>query len=498
MAYWGIAYARGPNYNKAFDLFDPKDLDRAFETCRAALDEASWLVKWPGEAALVEALAKRFPEDRSGGPEAWSAAYMEAVTKVYEQYPDELDVAALYADAMMNMAPWLLWDLHTGQPNPKSRTMETEQVLEKAILDKRARRHPGILHLYIHLMEMSPTPERAIVAGDYLRGLVPDGGHLNHMPGHLDLLTGDYRRAIASNMDAIRGDEKYMHHGSTTDFYSFYRLHDYTFPIYAATLNGQYEVAVTICDRMELSLTEEVLRVESPPMIDWLEGYLSYRPHVLIRFGKWQDILDTPFPADQAFYCVTVTTMHYARGIAHSVLGDIDSARKEQALFRDARTKIAPTRFSFPNTWKDIFDVGEAMLEGEIAYRQGRYQEAWKHLEEATYKSDHLIYAEPWAWMQPPRHALGALLLEQGETPRAAKAFAEDLGYDTTLPRAVRHPNNVWALKGYYDCLVLLKRDKEAEMLRPQLDIALAIADVEVERSCFCAAATANGDSCCK
>ena len=487
MAYWGLAYARGPNYNKAFELFDAHDLAEAFETCQAALTEGRRYARRILEVALCEALSERFPVDRSGGHQAWDTGYMNAMERVYKECGESLDVATMYADAMMNMAPWLLWDLHTGSPNPKSRTTEVRRVLERALLDKRSRTHPGILHLYIHLMEMSPFPELAIVPGDHLRGLVPDGGHLNHMPGHLDLLMGDYRRAIASNMDAIRADEKYVQHGSATDFYSFYRLHDYTFPIYAATLNGQYEVALDICDRMEGSLGEDVLRVTSPPMIDWLEGYLSYRPHVLLRFGKWHEILATPFPTDEAFYCVTVTTLHYARGIAHAVLGDIDSAKKEQALFAQARTRIAPTRFSFPNTWKDIFDVGEAMLTGEIAYREGRYTDAWKALELAIYRSDHLVYAEPWAWMQPPRHAYGALLLEQGEVERAAKVFAEDLGYDTALPRAVRHPNNVWALKGYYDCLIKLARKGEAEILKSQLDVALAIADVKVEQACLCA-----------
>jgi tetratricopeptide (TPR) repeat protein len=412
MAYWGIAYAGGPNYNKAWERFDELDMKQSLLKCHHAATSARKLATDPVEAAMAEAILKRFPSQREGDYTRWNRAFADEMEKVYAEFGDNLDVVAIYADSLMAMAPWELWDLQTGAPREDVRTLHIKEVLEKALLDRRALSHPGILHLYIHLMELSPTPELALHAADRLRNLVPDSGHLNHMPGHLDLLIGDYRRAIASNLDAIAADEKYMRLGSSTDFYTFYRLHDYTFPIYAAMFNGE----------------------------------------------------------------------------------------AERELFRDARKRIAPTRFEFPNSWVDILNVGEAMLTGELEYRRANYAVAFESLREAIRRSDNLIYAEPWGWMQPPRHAYAALQLEQGNVEFAARTYAEDLGYETSLPRAVRHPNNVWALHGYHECLVKLGRTAEARIIEPQLTLALAVADVSIESSCFCRRVqpAANETMCCE
>lgn len=499
MAYWGIAYAGGPNYNKAWERFDEKDLNRALVKCHEASQKAVSLAKRPVESAMAEALARRFPSERKGDFKKWNRTWMEEMEKVYEQFPDNLDVVAIYADSLMALAPWQLWDLHTGAPREDSRTLHIQATLEKSLKMPGALSHPGILHFYIHLMELSLNPELAIPAADRLRNLVPDGGHFNHMPGHLDLLIGDYRRAIDTNLVAIRGDEKYMKYGSTSDFYAFYRLHDYTFPIYAAMFNGQYTIAMETVERMEKSLTEDLLRIPSPPMIDWMEGFKSYRVHVMVRFGKWNEILQLPFPEDRAFYCVTTAILYYARALSHSVLGNVDEAVRERDLFREARAKIYPTRFEYPNSWADILNVAETMLTGELEYRRGNYEFAFEQLRQSIHHCDNLIYAEPWGWMQPPRHAYAALQLEQGNVEEAAKAYAEDLGFDHSLPRAVRHPNNVWALHGYHECLVKLGKKEQARILEPQLTLALAIADISIESSCFCRRVqpAANQTSCC-
>lgn len=219
MAYWGLAYAGGPNYNKEWERFDAEDLKSTLLKCHVASARATELASDDDEVekALAEAIAVRFPALRGDDFKHWNAAYADAMGVVYDRFPDDLDVAALYADALMAIAPWALWDLQTGAPREDSQTLRIEGVLEKALKDPKAMKHPGILHFYIHLMELSLHPEKAVVAGDALRGLVPDGGHLGHMDGHISLLIGDYRRCIDSNLDAIKGDEKYMKHGSTTD-----------------------------------------------------------------------------------------------------------------------------------------------------------------------------------------------------------------------------------------------------------------------------------------
>lgn len=500
MAHWGIAYAGGPNYNKAWELFDQADLKRALHNCHLAISKARELATAPLEVALINALYARFPSEREGDYHHWNRTYSEHMDQVYEKHGDHIDVVALYADSLMALAPWRLWDLHTGAPLEDSRTLRIEIVLENALQRSESLSHPGILHFYIHLMELSPKPELAIPAADRLRSLCPDVGHFNHMPAHIDLLIGDYRRAIASNFESIRGDELYMKHGSATDFYTFYRLHNYSFPIYAGMFSGQFRVAMDTVERMERSLTEDFLRIPSPPMIDWMEGFKSHRVHVLVRFGKWHDILQLPFPNDRQFYCVTTTILHYARALSYSILDQAEDAHKERELFRESRRKIYPSRFEFPNSWQNILNVTEAMINGELEYRRGNYTLAFEQLRESIKCSDNLVYAEPWGWMQPPRHAYAALQLEQGNVEEAAKTYAEDLGFSDSLPRAVRHPNNVWALHGYHECLVKLARHDEAKILEPQLTLALAVADISIESSCFCRRVqpAANQSMCCK
>ena len=320
---------------------------------------------------------------------------------MYEKYRDDLDVAALYADSRMNQAPWQLWDIKTGTPRKGSKTAQIKLVLENAMLDPKSLSHPLILHLYIHhLMEMSPIPEVALPVADRLRGLIPDAGHLNHMPSHLDLLVGDWRRAIASSLEAIVGDEKYLKRTSDTDYYTFYRLHNYQILTYAAMFNGQYRYAIETIDRSEATLPDRVLRVKSPPLIDWLEGFKTVKHHALIRFGKWDEILNLSFPEDQEFFIVTTTSLHYARAVAFALTNRLDEAAEEQRLFVEHLAKVPESRLMYPNKMTDILKVGEAMLAGELDYRRGNLSVAFDHLRESIRRSDALVFAEPWGWMQ--------------------------------------------------------------------------------------------------
>lgn len=489
MAYWGIAYALGPNYNKPWEFFDAGDLARTVDRTHAAVEQAHALAAGatPVEQALIEALRARYPQSQAVEDcSVWNAPYAEAMRTVYELAPDDLDVAALYADALINLTPWKLWDIRTGQPAAGARTLEARAVLDRAIELGAGARHAGVLHLYIHLMEMSPAPEQALMVADRLHGLVPDAGHLQHMSSHLDVLCGDFRRVVSGNSDAIEADEKYLQRAGAMNFYTLYRSHDYHFKIYGAMFLGQSEVALETAAQLEASIPEELLRVESPPMADWLEGFLAMRVHVFIRFGRWADILARPMPADRQLYCVTTAMLHYARGVALSATGLISEAEAERELFQRAVADVPETRTLFNNTCLDILAIAAQMLEGELRYRKGEYDQAFAALERSIALDDNLPYDEPWGWMQPTRHAYGALLLEQGRVPEAEAVYRADLGLDDTLPRPAQHPGNVWSLHGLHECLVRLGKTAEARIISHQLKIAAALADVPIESSCFC------------
>ena len=357
---------------------------------------------------------------------------------------------------MVNVSAWALWDTRTGEPAPGSRVVEAKRLLDGALATEEGRRHPGVLHLYLHAMEMSARPEDALPAADLLRGLVPDAGHLQHMPSHIDVLCGDYRRSIDANQVAVQADRKFVEREGPLNFYSLYRAHDLHFVVYSAMFDGRYAAALQAADELAGQLTPELLSIESPPMADWLEAFAALRVHVLIRFGRWDDLIAHPLPDDVDLYCTTAATIYYGRGIAHAAKGELDRARAERAAFDTAYARIPDTRYLFNNTGRDILAVARAMLDGEIAYRAGSFEEAFEHLRRAIALDDALPYDEPWGWMQPVRHAYGALLLEQDRVEEAAAVYAADLGLDPTLSRCCQHPGNVWSLHGYHECLTRL------------------------------------------
>lgn len=500
MAHWGIAYALGPNYNKPWESFDPLDLERTVSGTHAAVERARACAAGatPVERALIEALLARYPRSQPPADcSVWNPPYAEAMRGVHELAPDDPDIATLYADALMNLTPWRLWDLRTGEPAEGARTTEAKAVLDRALSSEAGADHPGALHLYIHLMEMSPTPEDALVVADRLRGSMPDAGHLHHMPSHLDVLCGDYRRVVSANSEAIRADERYRRRAGAMNFYTLYRSHNYHFKIYGAMFLGQSRTALETAAQLEASIPEELLRVESPPMADWLEGFLAMRVHVLIRFGRWADILALPLPADSDLYCVTTAMIRYARGVAYSATGRIPEAEAERTAFHLAVERVPESRMLFNNTCRDILAVASAMLDGELHYREGEYDLAFAALERSIALDDGLPFDEPWGWMQPTRHAYGALLLEQGRVEEAEAVYRADLGLDDTLPRPSRHPGNVWALNGFHECLVRLGKTGEAQIVSHQLTLATALADVPINASCFCRLNTPGPSAAC-
>jgi tetratricopeptide (TPR) repeat protein len=488
-ARWGIAYAVGPNYNKGWEAFDPVDLAASLARARMELGLAARGRASAVERGLIEALTARFPTDDPDDADALQAghaAYADAMSSLAQAYPDDVDVAALAADALVNVTAWALWDSRTGEPAPGSRVVEAKQILDDALATAAGREHPGILHLYLHTMEMSTTPQAALPAADLLRGLVPDAGHLKHMPSHIDVLCGNYHDSVVANLSAVQVDRRFVAHQGPLNFYSLYRAHNLHFVVYSAMFEANSAVALQAADELAAQLTPELLAIESPPMADWLEAFAPLRIHVLIRFGRWADLIATALPEDPELYCTTVATIHYGRGVAHAASGQLDLAEAERELFAAAYARIPDSRYLFNNTSRDILAVAAAMLDGEIDYRAGRFEEAFSHLRRAVELDDSLPYDEPWGWMQPTRHALGALLLEQGRVEEAANVYAADLGLDPTLSRPCQHPGNVWSLHGYHECLTRLGRDDEAVIIGRQLELASARADVPITASCAC------------
>lgn len=492
MAHWGLAYALGPYYNKQWVRFEALELKetiaRTYKISRQAL--ALSVGASDVERALIEALTKRFQAaEPADDLDAWNDDYADAMREVYAAFPDDPDVCTLFVDALMNRTPWAMWDLTTGAPGKGADTLEAVAAVEGKIAAMAAageELHPGLLHYHIHLLEMSPNPERALRSADGLRALVPDAGHLNHMPTHIDAQCGHYRTVIDCNNAAIAAEKLYVAEHGLINFQAMSRAHSFHFKMYGAMLLGQFGPAMEAVGGMLETLPEELLRKENPCMADWLEGYLAMQVHPLIRFGKWQDLLDRPLPEDQVLYCSVTAFAHYGRTLAHAVLGNVAAAEEQFEVFQEAVAKVPMSRMVFNNRVRGTLEIATAMARGEVAYRKGDFETAFDHLREAVRLSDNLPYDEPWGWMQPARHALGALLLEQGQLEEAEAVYRADLGLDDSLMRCCHHPENVWAMHGFHESLTRQGKMAEAQLVTPRLTLALARTDVPINASCLC------------
>jgi tetratricopeptide (TPR) repeat protein len=490
MAHWGISYASGPNYNLPWNRYDPHGrqmaLSASYDAMQVALAHAGKAS--PVERAMIEALPARYPqreaiEDMS----PWDKAYTKEMRKIFRAFPDDLEVRAVFAESIMNETPWLMWDLPSGKPAEGAGTEECRAVLEQAFdTIPAAWNHPGLLHLYVHLMEMSPFPERALRAGDRLRGIAPDSGHLIHMPTHLDVLCGHYNDVLIYNQKALATDRRFLAYSDDPGVYLIYVIHNFHFAIYGAMFLGQYAPAIALADELIATIPEAVLRIQSPPMADFLEGYLTMKQHVLVRFGKWREILEQKLPVDRDLYCSNVAMIQYAKAVAHSALGNVAGAEAEKTSFMAAKARVPDSRRVHNNKVVNLLDVAEAMLNGELEYRKGNYDVAFAHLRKSVELSDALPYDEPWGWMQPTRHALGALLLEQGRIEEAEAVYRSDLGLDGELSRACQHPDNLWSLHGLHESLVRRGAKVETALIKQRLDLAQARAEIQVKASCFC------------
>ena len=494
MAWWGLTYSSGIYYNKPWHRMQKDELAQklqfTFDTSRAAQDRVEQVT--PLEAMMIEALQARY-QSPTPVPEAeyhrWDDDYADAMRKVYDAFPEDDDVCALHAEALMTRTPWALWDLRSGQPSEGASTLEAIDVLEAAMQRVEAAGgppHAGMLHMYIHVMEMSTEPEKALRACDDLRRLVPDAAHLCHMPSHIDVRCGHYYEAVKSNERAIDADRVYLANEGAMNFHTLSRIHNLHLKVYASLFLGQFKGAMQAAEEIIATTPEELLRIENPAMADWMEGYIGMKAHVFIRFGKWQEIIDHPLPHDPGLYTMSTAVWQYAKTIAHAALGQVPEAEAGRELFYAAAERVSPTRYLFNNTCQDVLKIAEQMLLGEIEYRRQNYDVAYDHLRQAVYLDDNLKYDEPWGWMQPARHALGALLLEQGHVDEAEQVYRDDLGLSDTLVSTSQHHDNLWSLHGLVECLQRRGQNEEARYMRARLNLAKARADVPILASCAC------------
>jgi tetratricopeptide (TPR) repeat protein len=462
MAFWGIAIANGPHINNS--IVPPERAQAAWQALQKA--RASAPAGTPTEQALIAALAKRYAEQEPEDRKPFDEAYATAMREVYRQFPDDADVGALFAESLMDLRPWDLWTAD-GQPQPG--TEEIVATLE-AVLIKSAN-HPLALHLCIHAVEASPHPEKALAAADRLRELAPGLGHLVHMPSHIDVRLGHWPESIAANQRAIAADRAYREQSPRQGFYNVYMAHNHHMLAYSAMMCGQSQRAIDAISEMARTIPAHWLK-ENAAVAD---GFTAMPLEVLVRFGRWQDVLAAPQPPD--YLPIARALRHVARGIAHAAQGNVAEAKQEQAAFL-AATKLVPEGAGVGNnTAEAILSVATHLLAGEILYREGQVDSAIAELRKAAAVEDTLRYSEPPDWIHPVRHALGATLLKERRFAEAEQVYRDDLA---------KQPNNGWSLYGLAQSLHGQNKHAQAVATDAHFAAVWKEADIKITSSCYC------------
>jgi len=460
MAYWGQAISLGPNINNP--AMDDSASKRAWDAVQKAVSLSAAAA--PIEKDLIAALATRYTWPAPSDRKELDRAYADAMRQVWQKHPEDPDVGALAAEALMDLRPWDLWT-PAGVAQPE--TPEIITMLERVLA--RVPDHPGATHFYIHTMEASPTPDKALPAANALRARIPGAGHLVHMPAHIDIRLGHYNDAVIANQKAIVADGTWA--TEQGGFYTLYRAHNYHFLTYAAMFDGRREVALQGARDMLTQIPLEMVR----QYIDFLDGFLAVPTHVHVRFGMWNELLAAPAPP--ADLLVTTAFWHYGRTVAAAALGRVDEAAAAFAAFQEAYAAVPESRLVGNNVARTVLEVGLPMAEGELEYRRGNHERAFELLRLAVQRDVALNYDEPWGWMMPVSHSLGALLLEQGRVDEAELVYREDLRL---------HPDNGWALHGLAECLRRSGRAAEATDVDARFRGVWSRSDIAIQGSCFC------------
>jgi len=447
MAYWGVAEAVGPNYN---DPADPDRYKQAHEAVQKAVDLSADAA--PSDQAYIQALAKRFPADPNSDLKKAAEDYRDAMRQLVSEFPDDLDAATLFAEAGMNLHPWGLWHV---DGTPEAGTDEIVSTLESVM--KRDPNHLGAIHYYIHAVEASPTPERALAGANKLAALAPGAGHIVHMPAHVYIRTGDYEAAVKTNEKAAEVDRAYIKATGVQGIYPMmYYSHNLHFIAMCAAMNGNYAESRKNADLLTANVGPHVK--EMPP----LEGFMTIPMAVEIRFHHWNEILKMPQP-DAAMKTATVF-WHFGRGMALAGTGKVKDAEAEYKVVSEAEAATPPdVIFQMPinNKAKDIIKIAEDVLGAKIAVAKKDNNGAVVMLREAVAIQDTLKYGEPPDWFFPVRESLGATLLMTGDAAGAERVFRED------LERNLRNPRSLW---GLHQALLQEKRGYDAGFVEKEFE----------------------------
>ena len=462
MAWWGIAVANGPNINNP--VVTPEQAKQAWESlgkARANAKQSSEV-----EQALIEALSKRYTDPQPDDRKSLDEAYAANMRQVWQKYPTDADVGALFAESLMDLRPWDLW---TADMQPQPGTPEIVATLEAALTQSPD--HPLALHLYIHALEASKHPEKAIAPANRLRNLQPGLGHMVHMPSHIDVRTGQWALAIESNDKAISADRRYRAQSPQQGFYRIYMAHNHHMLAYAAMMRGQSRLAVSAIQEMLETVPAEWVK-ENAAIAD---GFAALPIEVLVRFGRWEEILKAPEVPD--YLPFTRAMRHCARGIAFAATGKLESAKAEQTAFLAGRELVSKEARVGNNAAHDVLKVAEHLLAGEILVRDDQADAGIAALKLAVKAEDQLRYSEPPDWIHPVRHALGATLLILDKPAEAETIYRDDL---------VRLPHNGWSLFGLSRALRKQGTAADADAIAAQFEAVWRDADIKITSSCFC------------
>jgi tetratricopeptide (TPR) repeat protein len=446
MPFWGLGLALGPNYNRGIDPVSPERNRAAYEAAQKAL--ALSASGPPHERAYAEALVKRYSLDPKADPVRLETAYKDAMAELVRRYPDDLDAATLYADSLMTLRPWQLWG---ADGTPAEGTEETVRVLERVL--ERDQDHAGAHHLYIHTLEASPFPQRALASTARLPDLTPGAGHLVHMPAHIYLHTGDYDLAAEINERACRADEEFFRLTGTAGVYRMmYYPHNIHFIAVARAAQGKFEDARRAAEKLAAEVEPSVK--DMPGM----ESFLLVPVQVLLRFHRWGEVLNLPAPDEKRL--LSRTFWHYARTTALSAQGKDAEAARERQAFEACRGRFPADAVYATNPVEKVLAVAAAALDARLAADP---KEAVAHWERAVRLQDALAYGEPEDWYYPVRESHGAALLRAGRPADAERVFRDDLK---------RHRRNGRSLFGLWESLKAQQKATDADFVRLEFERA--------------------------
>ncbi|MEQ1586962.1 MAG: hypothetical protein ABL895_13830 [Cyclobacteriaceae bacterium] len=458
MAYWGQALSLGPNINLPMDPADTETVYKALQKALTLKDNSS-----AKEQALITALSKRYTAEALKDRKPLDEAYAKAMEEVANKFFEDAEVNTLYAEALMDLHPWDFWKNEKAQPW----TSKPIEIINKVV--SKYPNHPGANHLNIHILEASPEPDKAAESADKLLDLVPGSGHLVHMPSHIYIRLGRYLDGVESNERAVKTDEEYIAQCKVQGVYPlFYYPHNYHFLLACAQMAGLSEKSMITAEALKKSIPVEMLNV---PDFVTLQHWYTMPWYNMVRFGKWNEVLQIEEPVDSLKYVKSV--WHYARGMAFIRTNKVTEAQKELSNLKTlvADPFMESTIGGF-NSFRNVLGIGENILAAEIQAKIKNYDQAIRFMNKAMEIEDNLLYQEPPDWYHPTRQVLGAILLEAKKPALAEQRFREDLN---------QYRKNGWSLYGLYQSLELQEMKKEAAEVKKEFDKAFAKADIALK-----------------